>query len=449
MRYLFHSLISIIFIVSFVSCIDDESSIGDNLVSSNGRSIIVDTCTVKLHTQLSDSSVTSGLSRLFEGRYVSSDFGIITTHAYFDFSPPSYSTSEFGSDATVAVVFDSISLILRYDNFSYGDTTKMQTLHIYKLKEILELDDKNQLYSTSTIAAETTPWVSHQFYRPTEYHDNDTLLEVRLPDEFGLDLFRMMHARSDTLDSYDYFKRYFKGVKLSPQENENAAINSFIIDGTFPVIRIYYRTIGTSQAEKTIDLSINSSTAFSRIETDRSNTLLSSLNYKNKTLSSSETENKAYLQGLTGLYTRIDFPYLNELLKLGDYVALSQAYLYVFPALGTYNAFTPLPGELYLNYLGEDGSPMDIYVNQSTTTVQSGTLVEDKIYNENTYYAFDISSYLKQELGVLGAYKTSLQLQLTEDDKGNTLKSLVFGDSMFANENNRIQLIVYFVAYDK
>lgn len=393
--------------------------------------------------------MTSGLSRIFEGKYTSSDFGTITAHSYFDFNPPGYSTSEFGSNATVTVKFDSITLILKYDNFSYGDTTQVQTLNIYKLGQIIELDDNSRLYSTSSVPAETTPWATYRFNRPNEHYENDSILELRLPDEFGLELIDLMQAQSDLLETYENFQTYFKGIKLSPGTNDNAAVNSFTLNSEYPVIRLHYTTIGAVTTEENeIDMTVNTSTAFSQIEVDRSNTLLSSLNYNNP-LPSAETENKIYLQGLTGLYTKLSFPDLNEILKLGDYVVISAAYLYFYPASGTYNAFTPLPSNLSLNYLDETGKPMDIYVDASTTQVQSGgTLVEDYIYNKN-YYAFDVTSYMQSELGVIGMYKSTLQLYLDDTEKNNTLKSLVLGgDSMFSEEENRVKLIIYIIAYD-
>lgn len=424
------------------SCMSDDFSVGNNLVSVKGRSMLIEDCTVALETHLSDSSVTTGLSRVFEGKYNSSDFGVITAHSYFNFNPPNYNTSEFGSNATVTVKFDSISLILKYDDFSYGDTTQMQTLNIYKLKQIIELDEKSQLYSTSSVPAETDPWVSYQFNRPEEHWDNDSTLELRLPDEFGLELVTLMQTQSNLLETYENFLTYFKGIKLSPGINDNAAVNSFVLNDEYPIIRLHYTTIGAVTTEENkIDMTVNTSTAFSQIETDRSNTLLHSLSNSNP-LTSVETDNKVYLQGLTGLYTKLNFPDLNEILKLGDQVIISSAILYVFPVSGTYNDFTPLPANLSLNYLNEEGKAIDIYIDASTTSVQSGTLVEDKIYNRNTYYAFDVTSYLQYELGMIGMYKSSLQLFLDDTEKNNTLKSLVLGDSSFSTEENRVKLII-------
>ncbi|MEA4918234.1 DUF4270 family protein [Proteiniphilum sp.] len=433
----------------FASCISDHFSVGDNLVSVKGRNMIIEDCTVELESHLGDSSVTTGLSRIFEGRYHSPDFGVITAHSYFDFNPPSYSLSEFAPDAITTVIFDSITLILRYDNFSYGDTTQIQTMNIYKLQQIIELDGRNQLYTTSSVPVGEDPWVTYKFHRPAEHWENDTLLELRLPDEFGLELVNLMKTQSDLLKTYDNFRTYFKGIKLSPGVDDNAAVNSFVINNEYPIIRIYYTTIeGITTEERKLDMTVNSTTAFSQIETDRSETLLYPLGYNNS-LPSAETDHKVYLQGLTGLYTKLSFPDLNEILKLGKHIIISSAILYVYPVLGTYDDFTPLPTNLSLNYLDENGKAIDIYVDPSTTTVQSGTLVEDKVYNKNTYYVFDVTSYLQYELGMIGMYKSSLQLFLDDTDKNNTLKSLVLGDSSFSNEENRIKLIIQVVIYDR
>lgn len=445
MKFLSCFLLCILFLGS---CISDDFSVGNNLISVKGKSMLIEDCTVALETHLSDSSVTSGLSRVFEGKYNSPDFGIITAHSHFNFNPPNFNDSEFGSDANVIVKFDSISLILRYDNFSYGDTTRSQIINLYKLKQTIELDYKGQLYTTSSVLAEENPWVTYQFNRPEEHWDNDSTLELRLPDEFGLELISLMHTQSNLLDSYENFLTYFKGIKLSPGIGDNAAINSFVIDSEYPAIRIHYTTIDALTTEENqIDMTVNTSTAFSQIETDRSNTILHSLSYGNP-LASEETDHKVYLQGITGLYTKLSFPDLNEILKLGKHVIISSAILYVYPVSGTYNDFIPLPANLTLNYLNEEGKAIDIYVDPSTTSVQSGTLVQDKIYGRNTYYAFDVTSYLQYELGLTGMYKSSLQLFLDDTEKNNTLKSLVLGDSSFSNEENRIKLIIYVIVYD-
>ena len=60
--------------------------------------------------------------------------------------------------------------------------------------------------------------------------------------------------------------------------------------------------------------------------------------------------------------------------------------------------------------------------------VQSGTLVKDDTYDENTYYYFDITSFMQQELGAFGMYKHNLQLVFNEDTYTKTFRNLTFSD---------------------
>ena len=105
-----------------------------------------------------------------------------------------------------------------------------------------------------------------------------------------------------------------------------------------------------------------------------------------------------------------------------------------------------MPKSLVLNYLDENGKALDIYVDSDKTAVQSGSLTQNPIYENGTYYAFDISSYITNELGAIGVNKTMLQLDLSDDDASGTFKSLVIGDSK--NTDRQIKLLIYFVVND-
>ena len=43
------------------------------------------------------------------------------------------------------------------------------------------------------------------------------------------------------------------------------------------------------------------------------------------------------MQGLTGLYNQIEFPYLNNLQDAGEIVSIESATLYLYPQAGSYN----------------------------------------------------------------------------------------------------------------
>ena len=62
------------------------------------------------------------------------------------------------------------------------------------------------------------------------------------------------------------------------------------------------------------------------------------------------------------------------------------------------------------------------------TELQGGTLVKDDSFVENTYYYFDISTFLQEELGAFGKYKHNLQLVFKEDTYTQTFRNLTFSD---------------------
>lgn len=58
--------------------------------------------------------------------------------------------------------------------------------------------------------------------------------------------------------------------------------------------------------------------------------------------------------------------------------------------------------------------------------VQGGKLVKDDLFLGNTYYYFDVTQFMKEELGASGKYKHNLQLVFNSDDYTKTLKNLTF-----------------------
>ncbi|TEB40657.1 DUF4270 family protein, partial [Flavobacterium circumlabens] len=96
--------------------------------------ILIDTVTVEMSTINFDSLVTSGQSRILVGNYDDPIFGKVKSDGYFQLESDSYSLPGAGSDTeAVNYVFDSISMILKYNNYFYGDTTKVQTFGIHRV----------------------------------------------------------------------------------------------------------------------------------------------------------------------------------------------------------------------------------------------------------------------------------------------------------------------------
>jgi len=122
-----------------------------------------------------------------------------------------------------------------------------------------------------------------------------------------------------------------------------------------------------------------------QVEHDRTNTPL--VNLKAGTdyeLPSSESEHQVYLQGLTGLYINDEFPYLNNLNQTGRLVSIESAVLKLYPIKGTYNGKYPLPKSLSLYTADQNNATQSVITDISGNTVQTGSLVEDNVYYEDT-----------------------------------------------------------------
>ena len=83
---------------------------------------------------------------------------------------------------------------------------------------------------------------------------------------------------------------------------------------------------------------------------------------------------------------------------------------------------------LYLYIADENNVVTDAVTDYLGSEVQRGTLLEDNTFNENTYYYFDVTQFMQEELGAFGMYKHNLQLVFNSDDYTGTFKNLMFND---------------------
>lgn len=158
-----------------------------------------------------------------------------------------------------------------------------------------------------------------------------------------------------------------------------------------------------------------------------------------------------YLQGLTGMYINLEFPHLNNLNQKGRLVSIESAVLKLYPIKGTYNGKYPLPKSLTLYTADQNNSTQSVITDLSGNSVQTGNLVEDNVYYEDTHYSFDITSFIQNNLGTAGQSREKLQLFLSDNDFYNTVQGVIFGDSKHPmnDHNNNVSLTIYYKTYTK
>ena len=113
--------------VALVSC-EDPNELGLGLVDDNIAGKYTDTLTVNVSTVYLDSLATSGTGNMLAGQYTDPHSGTVLANTFFQVGLGS-ATWTVAADAT----FDSLTLLLPYSGYSYGDTTQAVTYNIHRL----------------------------------------------------------------------------------------------------------------------------------------------------------------------------------------------------------------------------------------------------------------------------------------------------------------------------
>lgn len=290
-----------------VSCsndaITDSLESGRDLTQSNVNVVQIDTFSIKMSTFKYDSIVNNGTSRIVLGQYTDPYFGKVKASAFVDFVPSTYTIDALA-------VFDSVVVSMKYDGFYYNDTLASKTVKIQQLaKELRYKSDQAYFYNTSNIAV-SAPIIGQKTFRPRISKDS---LTVTLDNAFGKNLFDKIRSR--VINDSDQFLDYFKGLKFSPDDAEDASIIGF--DPTATYIRMYYSIPDQLNSVVTyVDLKYNSTLTpkfFTKIESDRGSTPLSALTGQRNELKSTALNNLSYIQSGTGITTKITFPSIRDL----------------------------------------------------------------------------------------------------------------------------------------
>lgn len=428
-------------LIAFCSCRDENSSLGRSLVESSFRNIYTDTCTVDISTILMDSIATLGDSVCQVGYYNDSVFGKVKASYFAEFN-----ANSFSPDNEKTYVFDSITLNLQPSGHYWGDTLTVQHVYVYPLKRTFPTLTGTSLYNTSVMPVEDSPLFS---FRYTPRPGKRKLLEVRMPDSFGQQLFDDMMNGKDFFDTQEKFRAYLHGLALVPDEMGNCVTGFMVSDSSF-YIRMYYHVLDNVRTDCEMDIKVNTGYAFTHVDHDRADTPLAALT-KGGALyatSSSRTGKRAYLQGLTGIYNVIEFPYLNNLMVNGDIVSIESAMLYLYPERGSYGVVSQLPSTLRLYVADDNNNTVDQIYDSMGTTIQDGSLTVDEMQKRDTYYSFDLTSFMQDNLGTWGMNRQKLFLILDDNDFVCTFDQVVFANDA-TQASGQIRLDIRYKTYDR
>lgn len=437
------------------SCEDGGISKGDkNFLDGGLQTVYVDTFSVTSSTILIDSLPTSGNGVLLIGNYQDSFLGKVSASTYFQIGYQ----SAFAPDQNST--FDSIGLILPYSKYSYGDSTKSQTISVHQMTSLPRLrtpppfrTDENvsyfvaasqaSLYNASSVSFNPTPITSVNI----KFFPHRDSLYIPFPKAFGQNWFNI--AQTDAAQSKSgyftnsstFLTEFFNGIHVTSDGSSNASIAGFRT--TKAKVRIYYKKLFNDELKQTyFDLPLGSTAfQFNSIIGDRSGTVLSTLG-RRQSISSLATGNSTFIQSGIGLATKIEFPSLKAFFTNKNYILVDAA-LEITPIQNTYPTSTKAPGTLAI-YLADNSN---VVLNKAAAFDRSGFLsaniVYDYEYGIKTKYSFPLINFLLAELKSTSTTITPLAIAAPPPLALTEVNRVVLYNQT-ASPQNRIKLKIYY-----
>lgn len=447
-------LIGCVLIIALCLSCGDQSldeisvSMGEEYLTGSSSIELLDTLSVTTSTMTLDSVVTSASGSLLVGSYYNEDFGLIHADAIFRIQTPGEVDIDIDDD-----IFDSIVLCLKYNEFYLGDTTQLHSFTVEQVgSDLIEMlkDNENSsgteyFYNTTTVTSSRE--LADYTYTP-ETKENDTL-KIRLDDELGEEWLRLLDEKSDSIEEDDDFLDYFRGIVLrSKRDAANyPAIIGFAADETM-CIYLHYHTVMDAKVSEKIKFTVTADETyqFNSIEEDRSMTTLSSLTTQKEDISSSLTDDKSFIQGSTGVMTKVEFPGLErlEILPVLDQIIKAEIILYVTEDIE--NDINDLPTKLSVYETNSSN------VIGSQITDSSGDIIYMELGNESDeiddpeyYYSVDITDQLIDEL-LDGSYDDdfSFAIRLLSSIETSTATSISFEGQNVTEYKPELRLYTYY-----
>ncbi|WP_374449485.1 DUF4270 family protein [Cloacibacterium normanense] len=424
-----------------LSCDDsrNEYLAGEDWTQADARLKVIDTLTLKMSTIMMDSVVTSGQSKILLGRTKDKVFGEVSSSSFFQLNPSSVTITNKNS-----AVFDSIALYLTYDNYYYGDTLKTFKLSVYPIENRLKLRNTGSLYNTS-VTKYSNNEIGTVSFLPRPSKENN-FLKIDLDKNYGQGIFNLL--KSGNVENLEYFLNFYKGLAIIPS-NENEAFLSFGIGNTLElkdesittVVRMYYHAKsenGTENTNYTIDFNVNTGLQYNKISHDFSNSELQNLTPENA-IDSKNLGNKAFQFSALGVYTKIEAPYVKNLLDLYQNITILDAKMNIKPVYGTYDKKYYLPEKLHYYVADKTNSILSSFTSDNSQEV-SITLSENNEFQDNSQYTFTITDYLKTtSVSASDVYGFNILLYPT-NYKDQQVERIVIGDSKNTTNKSNIKL---------
>ncbi len=439
-----YKFFALIFLSLFFIACDSDADAGEFAVGSDyvtvGNSVIqIDTVSAEMATINFDSLITSSQSRILVGNYDDPIFGKLKSESYFQLAASDYYLQTSSSDTEAnTYVFDSIAMILKYDDYFFGDTTKVQKISIHRLAQTVKPNSEDDYFYNNSSLKHNSESLATYSYKPRPLGRDS--INIRLNDDFGQQLFLKLRTREIT--NFDQFKEYLKGMVIVPDDSQSSNVIGFSLDSK---IRLYYSKY-KSDAETSYvkEFSVLDATKqFNSISLDKTGTIIQNLPVSTTKLSSKQTGNKGFIQSGSGVACRVDFPSLKQLKYLSEKGTIVDAELSIKPVNNTYSGYYALPDSLQV-YVADNLNRISTPLTNSEGIAMHAVLNKTKDeLNENVKYTLSVGGFLQKELNKKSDNRYSLIFTIPNYNK--EVKRVVLGDQNLTA--NKMELKIYYLTY--
>ncbi len=452
----------------FAACSSNDfeaQEIGGDLIDQPTSVFMVDTFTVETSMIKLDSVTTSGFSKLLLGKYNDPYFGTVRSDIYGKVDFARLALRKINEER-VFIEYDSLVLIMYHEpnKLRYiGDTLREQTISVHRITEKFELPKDKSSYKSHDALAHDAEVLGTKTFIPRmglnstidETVDKDPYakrggVRIRLDDALGLDIVSKVNSLDDDVNGIlkeeHKWLDYFRGLVLKAGD-DNSAIFSFQT-GNGMKMRLYYHDKKYDQAgvARFHDFPVNQSLSFTNHTVDFVSDefpFIEKINeiesYKDE-VSSKETNNLSFVQGGSGLMTKLKIPSLEVLNKVGSAGGVLKAELIFKPERGSYDKeIYPLPSSVFQLYRTNKTNLFDPF----SDPLANSMYVNKFNHVDESYYFFDITSYVDNVLLYGQDYDNALLITLPYSSLGNSFERLVIDNNK--KSSDRIRLRVTYV----
>ncbi len=432
--------------VLFFSC-ENPSEIGfDFDGNADATSVYTDTLSLDISTILADSTVNGKSNFILAGIVNDPVLGSIKASAFFQPSLVTYTTASGTATLdTFSVkanpIADSLRLRIVNSGLIYGDTVSRSFFNIYRLKS--SMNYTKNYNGNESVEYEGGSLARFGINSKSFVSDSNTSIAVfiDLPKNIAQEILSI--APTTGADNAK-FTAALKGFAIVP-ESSNKAVYSFITGplsaATSTLIANWHHQGDTTKYNYAFDINGPRHTFY---EFNRGGSALAELTKPKNEISSKLSSGMSYVQGGSGISTKISF---GNLKKLGANIKVSKAQLEFSLKPESVNPLFPRVFNFVLGEVGTNNQQTRNSTNQLTYLTPIGNDLSGVVYSlvdSTNTVTLDITNYLQK---ITNKTTTSNGLMILPAVITTTGNGLLANDNLRRAVFTKPKLKIYYTKY--